>query len=188
MNLAKFLSNFLGPQVWLPGVLVASMFKTGLNSGQVLILFPILLFFQILVPFAGPFLAARMGMVQDFDVPDRQERPFFMVVALITYLIALFFARIFGSPLLFKINLALFILTAVIFLITLLWKVSVHMATVTASTIVLNYLFGYSLPMLYLAIPLVFWARLKLKRHTVWQLVGGILVAVIVVVPVLLFR
>jgi hypothetical protein len=44
----------------------------------------------------------------------------------------------------------------------------------------INFLFDWNLPLLYLTIPVIFWARLRLKKHTVSQLIMGIIVTTIV--------
>lgn len=71
---------------------------------------------------------------------------------------------------------ALLILGLVVAAITLVWKISLHMLGVgmlVAMTIAID---GFRWWPILLLIPLVGWARLRLHRHTPYQLTGGLLV------------
>ena len=60
-----------------------------------------------------------------------------------------------------------------VFVITFFWKISLHMTVNTSGAILLNTLFhGAYLPVL-VVIPLIFWSRLYLKKHTPLQLLAG---------------
>ncbi len=62
------------------------------------------------------------------------------------------------------------------------WKISMHASLVTIFVAMLIYLYGIEniWPTLFF-IPLVFWARLVLNRHTIWQLLAGLGVSIIIV-------
>lgn len=71
--------------------------------------------------------------------------------------------------------LANFIQISLVLLITGSWKISMHAIAVSAFAVVVGGLFG---PMVMLAavalIPLVVWARLRLRRHTPGQTLAGV--------------
>lgn len=74
------------------------------------------------------------------------------------------------------------IAVACVLLITNVWKISLHAGMTTIFAAMIIYLFGLekTWPII-LLIPLVFWARLVLVRHNFWQLIGGVALAILVV-------
>lgn len=66
--------------------------------------------------------------------------------------------------------------------ITYFWKISLHSGMTTIFVLMLIYLYGIEKiwPSFFL-IPLVFWSRIVLFRHTLAQLLGGIITACLVV-------
>lgn len=57
----------------------------------------------------------------------------------------------------------------IISVVTSFWKISLHTSMNTVGSILLNLLFGWNLPVIYLVVPIVLWARITLKRHTFIQ-------------------
>jgi len=68
--------------------------------------------------------------------------------------------------------------------INLLWKISLHTALVTASVIVLIILYGSIATVTVVLIPLIAWARIELKHHSLAQVAAGALLAASIVVVV----
>ena len=67
----------------------------------------------------------------------------------------------------------IFVSTLVVQYITRYWKISTHALGITAPLVALTLLYGRQpLPFLVL-IPMVCWARIYLKAHTVMQVVAG---------------
>ena len=173
-KIAKLLSIILGPHVWLLVFLSLFVFKSGLSSAQLTILFPIMAIFQVIVPLAYLYIAPRVGLATSWDLPHKKEHRLFILITLISNLIALFFIFKFGNKLVIDLNLIFLVMMAVIFGLTPFWKVSHHAAVNTFGTLLTNFLFGWQLPWLYILIPTIYWARLILKRHTHLQLLAGI--------------
>src|SRR5258708_3347559 len=99
LKIAKLLSIILGPHTWLPVFLMLFVFKSGLSSAQLTILFPIMAIFQVVVPLAYLYIAPRMGLATSWDLPHKKERRLFILITLISNLIALFFIFKFGNKL-----------------------------------------------------------------------------------------
>lgn len=140
-----------------------------------------MLIFQFVVPFVYIYIALKLGIVSAWDLPKRQERYILLIVYFVSSLISLALVKIIGNEFLFNLNLIFLALTVSISLITIFWKISIHTSVNTAGAILLNFLFGWQLPWLYLIIPIVFWSRYKLKRHTFMQLLAGITLSATVV-------
>lgn len=178
-QIARVLSILLGPQIWLPLLFIVIIFRSGLNYQQLLVIFPSALILQVVIPLTYLYIAPKVGLATAWDLPKREERYLFLSICFIASLITCFISYYYGTSLLFKLNLLLLILFTIIFVTTLYWKISLHTSLNTVGSILINYLFGWSLWWVYLSIPLVFWARLVLKRHTLIQLIVGIIISLV---------
>ena len=75
--------------------------------------------------------------------------------------------------------------TVVIFMcINLWWKISLHTAFIAASVTLLVILYGWVAMVAIVLIPLMFWARMELKRHSLAQVVAGALLSTLIVAVV----
>lgn len=91
-----------------------------------------------------------------------------------------------GQPLTANI-VATTLLTAVMATISYVWKISHHLTNISALAVISSLVYGQAAIALILLIPLVAWARLSLNRHTIKQLIGGTLLAPIVILGVFYF-
>lgn len=68
--------------------------------------------------------------------------------------------------------------------ITYFWKISLHSSIVTLFVAMLLFIYGTKVVVVIAFIPLVFWSRIVLKRHTFWQLFAGFILALIIAVGI----
>jgi membrane-associated phospholipid phosphatase len=68
--------------------------------------------------------------------------------------------------------------------ITYFWKISLHSSIVTLFVAMLLFIYGTKVVVAIAFIPLVFWSRIVLKRHTFWQLFAGFILALIIAVGI----
>jgi len=68
--------------------------------------------------------------------------------------------------------------------INFLWKISLHTALITASVAILIILYGSIAAITVVLVPLIAWARIELKQHSLAQAAAGALLATLVVVIV----
>jgi len=61
------------------------------------------------------------------------------------------------------------------------WKISLHTALITAAVTVLIILYGSKAAVTVVVVPLVGWARIELKQHTLAQVIAGALLAALIV-------
>jgi membrane-associated phospholipid phosphatase len=74
-------------------------------------------------------------------------------------------------------------------MITRRWKISIHTTGIAGPLVALTYQFGWMLLPLYILIPIVGLARVKMHRHTQLQVVaGGILGVAMTIVQLYYFR
>lgn len=188
-KLAKIISVILGPQIWLPLLFIIIIFNSGLNIHQITILLPCILFLQVIIPLGYLYFAPKFGFATSWDLPKRKERYPFFVIVIISELISLFLIHQFGTIILFNLNLILFLLLLLLFFITFFWKISLHTALNTIGSILINFLFNGNFIFLYLTIPIIFWARYKLHKHSIFQLLAGIIIsAIFLIISLKLFN
>jgi membrane-associated phospholipid phosphatase len=61
----------------------------------------------------------------------------------------------------------------VVQIITMYWKISTHALGITAPLVASLYLFGREPLPFFVLIPIVCWARVYLKAHTILQVIAG---------------
>lgn len=138
------------------------------------------LFSLVFIFIAGLFVLyeVKHKVFSDMDVSKREQRPLlFAVIAGITfvYFFSLYFFR---APLiLFFIIWGVMLGTLLATLINTRVKVSLHVGTITAVILTLIRLFDLSY-LLLLIIPIVAWARIRIRRHTHNEVVAGCLLGI----------
>ena len=175
-SIANFISYALNP----PFVLIFStfllIFRTNGNFISALV-WAFYSFFFLLFLAAFLIYGVHKGFLTDLDVSKRKQRPLLFIVSLIistVYLIGLYLLH---APQILVVFTYAIILCLILFsIINTFIKASLHVATVSAFLIALSLEYKGLYFILLLFIPLVAWARVKIKRHSVAEaIVGGIL-------------
>ena len=183
-KIANWVSIIVSPHI-VGTILIASValvYSDG-QVGQTLSWLALLLPLIVLPPLAFVMLLVRMGKLEDIFMPDRRSRLMPLAVLLVWMLLMYWLIRYWRAPEIVEIFvLAAVILTAALSLVTLVWKISFHAATITAAATTLIMLgWVYTWPLIAL-VPLVGWSRVRLKRHTLQQVIWGSVVGAIVAV------
>lgn len=174
------LSVLLGPHIWGPVLIIVSVLRSGLDEKYIRTILPLLLLFQFIIPVGYLHYLRKIGKLSSWDMTLREERPTVMFVGLTSIAISLFVVYFLGNQLLLNLTLVSVILVAVSLAITKFWKISLHAEVNTAGPLVLNFLFGWTMPLLYLTVPITLWARYTLHKHTLSQLLAGVAVGTFV--------
>jgi hypothetical protein len=128
------------------------------------------------VPLGYVLLGRRRGWVSDLELSRRDERPRFILVSLGSDVLALAVLTAGGAPrVLSAMALTYLALGATMFTVSNYWKISLHMVGVAGFATALVIVYGPGAAWAYLSLPLVAWARLRRKKHSVSQLVVGAL-------------
>lgn len=175
-KLAKILAVILGPHVWLPILFVIVIMKSGLTPNQLVIIFPSVLILEVIIPIAYLVIAPKLKWIGEWDMMTQKERLPFFLLMLTTTTISLIIIQLFGNKLLLHLNIIILSSLITLFIITIFWKISLHTSLNTAAVIIVNFLFNWRLPLLYLTIPIIFWARHHLKKHSLNQLIAGVVI------------
>jgi membrane-associated phospholipid phosphatase len=177
-KIARYISDFLSP----PVLAAASLIMVALFAGSALVWKSICIFLSIAVvlPTLYVFWLVRKKFVSDFHMPIRSQRirpMIFMMVSGVVSVIALI--QLHPPRFLIVIGLAACLQLIVIFVITLKWKISGHAAAVSTFSALCILLFGSLAGYVFVLIPVVIWARLRLKRHTPMQTLAGTILGLV---------
>jgi membrane-associated phospholipid phosphatase len=177
-KIARLISNVTQPPVVsIPTFAIINYILLGFNNS--LIITTICWIFGAFIPITTSLIIIRK-MHTDMDITDRTKRTLPLFLAICSYLIGFFVLLSMGAP---ALTTALMFVyssnTLIILFINLSWKISIHTMGVAGPTVALTYLFGLSGLLFGLLIPLVMWSRVKLKKHTISQVLAGGIVGVI---------
>ena len=135
--------------------------------------------FGTVIPLVIIFWLLRRRIIPDFFVSERESRTIPFLGAIASYIvgaIALFFA---GAPVLVTGMMLCYLVNSLIMMtITLRWKISVHASGIAGPATALAYASGvWALPFILLLLP-VGWARIKLRAHTLTQVLVGAMLTI----------
>jgi membrane-associated phospholipid phosphatase len=196
---ANFLSYFLNPLVLPPVGFALILWHFGAPVAEIVLITGVALVFFCLVPLAYVVRMIRRGEAKTLEVRDQHSRLKPFLVGITSYAIGMVtMATVGTTAVAFLVSLALLypINTALIVLINLRWKISVHMTSLAGfvsillfvamtvwrtlppeTELVLTVVTGAPLLVL---LPLLMWARLRVKAHTLGQVVAGTVFGLVV--------
>jgi membrane-associated phospholipid phosphatase len=177
---AKIVSYiFDGSYISIPAYFVLNLYM--LHTYKEILLWSFLcILFGSLIPFMFIFILYKKKKINDLHVPKREERIKPILVTLVSYMLGFFVFYILKSPVYLRaIFFGSFLTVFVFILITYFWKISFHTSWITFFCITYFIIFGKWALFLILLIPLVAWARVKIKRHTIAQVICGSVVTAI---------
>ena len=171
-KIARLISNVTQPPVVsIPTFAIINYVLLGFNNSMVITI--ICWIFGAFLPITTSLILIRKMHI-DIDITDRTKRTLPLFFAVCSYLIGFLVLLSMGAP---ALTTALMLIystnTLIILFINLSWKISIHTMGVAGPTVALTYLFGISGLLFGLLIPLVMWSRVKLKKHTISQVLAG---------------
>ena len=172
---ARAVSYIFDGSVLATPVFAATSFYNQADSKSMLPSFITAVIFAAFIPYFLILFLYKAKKISDLQIPRRKERLFPLLIINIC-VIAGFFILLYLQPqrLMMSVYSIYLIGLPVISLITLFWKISFHATYITLFSIVYMIVFGkwaiFTLPL----IPLVGWSRIKLRRHTLAQVIAGI--------------
>lgn len=137
-------------------------------------LLSILLFVDVVIP--GGFLTYLLirKKVADWDFTNRHERKKAYVFTVFFHLLGVLIMFLLKQYLLCKLLLVLWFITLTFMLINRYWKISVHAGVNALLMVFLNSLFGWKVfGWMSVVLILVLWSRVKIRKHTVSQVMIG---------------
>jgi len=135
----------------------------------------ICLLFGTVIPYLYISLLYRNKEIDDMHIPNREDRIKPMLVSFASYTMCLVILYVLEGPLFLKSIFAVSVVSTVIFtIITYFWKISLHISWITFVVITFNILFGKWMLLMVPLIPVIGWARVRIKKHTINQVIFGI--------------
>jgi membrane-associated phospholipid phosphatase len=180
-KIASWVSDYFSP----PVMAAASLLMVAIYAGTSVIWRSISVFLLIGIglPTAYVFWLVKKKKVSDFHIPIRSQRIRPMVFMLVTTVISLSLLIGLHTPRFVMIlSLAAFGQLLIIFVITFKWKISGHAAAVSTFSALCWLFYGSLAGFVFILIPIVIWARLRLKRHTPLQTLGGTVLGLLTLV------
>jgi membrane-associated phospholipid phosphatase len=137
-------------------------------------------FFTSLGPMLYVFWLYATDRISDLEMSLRGQRELVFGAFVVFDFLGLAALWLLHAPkLMIAAMLGYFVSTLVVQYITRYWKISTHAIGITAPLVALTLLYGRQpLPFLVL-VPMVCWARVYLKAHTVGQVLAGVALAVV---------
>lgn len=173
-KMAKIISDVLSPPVIT--LLGTILFAFYLGTSQALLWTGLYLVIVLFIPVGYIIYLVKKGKVTDFHLRVREERFKPLLVIIGCSIVGWTMVLLSPAPYQLKAVSGIGVLQIlVIFLITTKWKISGHSSAISSFTLMVYGLFGattITLPV-FLAVPLVAWARVRIKRHTLMQTIAG---------------
>ncbi|RLE93853.1 MAG: hypothetical protein DRN04_05750 [Thermoprotei archaeon] len=146
-----------------------------LSPSLILVLFAL----HVVAPFAPPLIYSKVLKKGDIFVSKREDRIPLFIPGLLAYLAAAVFFKWKGYMVVAGLELVSFVSTFILFIVSFKWKISIHMASLTLPISYFT-LIGYPQALIFsLLVPLLGWARVKVKAHTPLQVLAGSIVGIL---------
>jgi len=140
-------------------------------------------FFTSLGPMLFVFWLYSTERISDLDMSIRTERETVFGAFVVFYLAGTIVLWLTNSPKLLVASMAGYTLsTIVVQYITRYWKISTHALGITAPLVALSLLYGREVLPFVVLVPMVCWARVYLKAHSIAQVLAGCALATFSVV------
>jgi membrane-associated phospholipid phosphatase len=177
-KIARLISNITQPPVVsIPTFALINYILLGFNNSLVITM--ICWTFGAFIPIITSLILIKK-LHTDMDITDRTKRTLPLFFAVCSYLIGFLVLLSIGAPALTTTLMLIYSSnTLIILFINLSWKISIHTMGVAETTVVLTYLFGFPGLLFSILIPLVMWSRVKLKKHTISQVLVGCFAGII---------
>jgi membrane-associated phospholipid phosphatase len=183
--LAQAISRFLSPPILvLLGLAMVARYLIGATAYEWIAFYIII---SVLLPVSYIIVQVQRGKITDFHMRLREQRIIPMLLTFTCALVAWGVMRLASAPYpLIVVSAIGTIQTAFFLLITLRWKISGHATAISGMAVFLCGIFGWAATPALLLIPMVAWARLRLGRHDLWQVITGSAAGAIFVIIALL--
>lgn len=177
-KIANYISDLFNPALLALVILLAATYKSDFSAKEVIGWYVTILVLNGLVPTVVYFFFTSKGYRFDDSLENKEvhkERIIIFLVLLAITGFELFFMLISNQlyqPL-YAVLVGGMVSITIATIISYFWKVSLHSSLITFFVAMVILLFGYTYWPVISLIPLVWWARLSLNKHTIWQLVVG---------------
>ena len=180
-ELAEFISTITDPLIITIVTLLVILKSISMTFKEATFWFLLVMGISIVPTALYIFRGMKKGVIHDWFISERKERYKVLLVGMLSLLVLnLILLGLSAPSLLLVFGQTAFLLGLFLSLTTLFWKVSFHSSFFTFFCASLVGLFGMKLAWLFIFLPLVGWARTKLKKHTWGQVIVGALMSLLI--------
>lgn len=179
-NLAFVVSRIFGPVPLLCLLWLTTALKSGIGFWKALWVYPLIFLVGIAVPFfITTAIIVAKGRTLDFDWKKREDRIILIPILIVFWALTLVLTRFLTNQTIYHLALLAGMVTAATFAITAVFKSKISMHAAASSGVFwgVNFLTHFRYWWLFLLLIPIVWARHRLKIHTGYELVAGILLA-----------
>lgn len=174
-KVAKVVSSTLHPMTLSSAAFLLLIIASSVSIQEKLLLVITVTFFSSIVPIL--FIYTQRDWI---DTDERAERFLPFIVGIVSYFAGFLVLMATSAPTIIQSLMFCYATnTLLILLITVWWKVSVHTTAASGPLVALTYNFGSVILPFYLIIPLVGISRLILRKHTILQVIMGMVIGII---------
>jgi membrane-associated phospholipid phosphatase len=131
-------------------------------------------FFTSIGPMLYIFALYATDRISDLDMSIRAERQRVFGAFVIFFVLGTIDLALIHAPAIMTATMAALAASSlVVQVITMSWKISTHALGITAPLVASLYLFGREPLPFFVLIPIVCWARVYLRAHTILQVIAG---------------
>ncbi|MFC1897361.1 phosphatidic acid phosphatase [Chloroflexota bacterium] len=181
-RIANLTSDILNPfllsivLILLLSLEAASSTIDGVKWSLILIAISIVPVFSVIM-----YLVRNRRLESPFVVPHSQRTKIYLLAVICAGVGCIILSCFEVPPTLIATCVAGFSTLVAFMCVNLLWKISIHTALVAASVTILIILYGSIAAITVVLVPLMVWARIELKQHSLAQAVAGTLLAALIV-------
>ena len=178
IKIANIVSDVFNPVALAIIILVAAVYKSKMPDHLEMYWYIAIFVLDVLIPGLVYLFFTKKGFVFDGALANekiKKERIILLGIFLLVTVVEILVVQISGyvyQPL-YAVLIGGAISLVIASIISYFWKISMHSSGVTMLVMMFLLVFGMSMWPLIILIPLVWWARLVLKRHNIWQLLAG---------------
>lgn len=184
-RLAKITTNILNPFLISFVVIILLAVESSATAAEAVKWALICLALSIFPVFAVVVYLVRRKKLDGIFINTRGQRNRIYILASFCAVIGYGILILLDSPDLLQATfVAGMVAVAVFMVINLFWKISLHTAFIAASVTVLIIVYGRVAAVTVVFVPLVAWARLEMKLHTLAQVIVGAVLSLSIVILV----
>lgn len=173
MTLGFLLSRLFDPMWVMAVVTILGAYHYGLQGIALWRIAVLVLFVMVAPTLALRILFARMHRSSGWDIRSLKHRPAVIGVLLMFGILNIFLARSYGNEQLMQLFVFYELWLLGFFLVSLIWKMSGHAGAVALAAGLVILWFGIAWWPFLLLVPVVSWARVVTKNHSVGQVIAG---------------
>jgi membrane-associated phospholipid phosphatase len=187
-SIAKIISIIFDPAALGILILVVAIIRSHMPSFETIGWIISVIVLNGIVPLIFLVYFYRKGYVfddvlQKKDVHKQRVRLYYVFLTVVAIELIYLYFTIHYQPL-YAVLTGGFVAIVIALAITYFWKISLHSSIVTLFVAMLLFIYGSKVAVVIAFIPLVFWSRIVLKRHTFGQLFAGFILALIIAVGI----